>query len=458
MNRIAKRALVVILLAFFLVGGFSFFVAEYVSQAAKWVIFPGSPHVYTGSNIDCGVATDREGVLLLDMRKDRAYSEDLKLRQSTVHWIGDRYGFVEAPALSHYAAQIAGYSLINGVYTYGETAGVAKLTLSAQAQIAAMDALGDRKGTVAVYNYKTGELLCAVSAPNYDPDHVPDLEGDSSGKYEGMYLNRFTQSVYIPGSIFKIVTLAAALEEIPDLQQQKFTCTGSYAMGVDKITCESAHGTQDVKAAFRNSCNCAFAQISKLLGADALEKYVEQFGVTKAQSFDGITTAAGNFQVDKTPVNLAWSSIGQYLDQINPCAFMTFVGAIAGGGSGAQPYLVESVTVDKSVTYQAKPHNTQQIMRPQTAQILQEYLRNNVENKYGAGNFGSLTVCAKTGTGEVGGGRKPNAMLAGFATDEAYPFAFIVCVEDGGYGASVCIPIAAKVLDACKLAVDGNGR
>jgi len=450
MNRIAKRAWAVILLVAVLLGGFGFFVAEYINQAKNWVVFPGSPHVYTGGNIDCGVATDRDGILLLDMRDDRTYSNDTQLRQSTVHWLGDRYGYVDAPALAHYSAQIVGYDLFNGVYAYGDTAGVAKLTLSSKAQTAALKALGDRKGVVAVYNYMTGELLCAVSTPGFDPDNVPDLQQDASGAYEGMYLNRFTQSTYIPGSIFKVVTLSSALEEIPDLQQQTFVCTGSYEMGVDKITCEAVHGQQNVKQAFCNSCNCAFAQISQLLGPEVLLECVEKYGVVKSQSFDGITTAEGNFELDRTPVNIAWSSIGQYLDQVNPCAFLTFMGAIARGGQGVAPYLVDSVKVGDTVTYQASTTVCERIMSKEVAETVSAYLRNNVQTKYGDENFGSLTVCAKTGTGEVGGDKKPNAMLAGFVADEACPLAFIVCVEDAGYGRTVCIPIAASVLQVCR--------
>ena len=88
--------------------------------------------------------------------------------------------------------------------------------------------------------------------------------------------------------------------------------------------------------------------------------------------------------------------------------------------------------------------------------ILCEYLRSNVTEKYGSDNFPGLTVCAKTGTGEVGGDKKPNAMFTGFVTDEEYPLAFIVCVENAGYGKTVCMPITSQVLAACKAVMDEN--
>ena len=455
MNRVAGRAGIILLLCLLLTAGVVFFIFEFSVNADDWVIFNGSPHVYNGGNIGCGVITDRDGVLLLDMRQGRTYAANAVLRQSTVHWVGDRNGSVNAPALSNYAAELAGFNLLSGVYSYGQTGGVAELTLSARVQTAALEAIGDYKGTVGIYNYKTGELLCAVSTPTFDPDHVPNIDEDTTGAFEGMYLNRFTQSVYIPGSIFKIVTLAAALEKNPDILDETFVCTGTYLIGEDEIVCEGAHWEQDLKLAFRNSCNCAFAQVAQQLGADVLQRYVSQFLITDSVSFDGITTSSGNYDVSNaSEVSLAWSSIGQYTDQINPCRFMTFLGAIAAGGKGPIPYLVKNIAVDNISTYSADTVTEKRIMSAETAEILREYLRNNVETKYGADNFPGLTVCAKTGTAEVGGDRKPNAMLTGFVADEKYPLAFIVAVEDGGYGSEVCIPIISKVLDVCKTVMD----
>ena len=82
------------------------------------------------------------------------------------------------------------------------------LTVSADVQRTALAALDGRKGTVGVYNYKTGEILCAVSSPTYDPDDVPDVEGNPE-TYEGVYVNRFLHATYTPGSVFKLVTAAA---------------------------------------------------------------------------------------------------------------------------------------------------------------------------------------------------------------------------------------------------------
>lgn len=454
MNRIAGRAVITLLLALALVAGFSFFVAEFVTEADTWVISSGSPHIYNGDNVDCGVVIDRDNILLADLRDARKYSTSEALRKATVHWLGDRYGNISAPAISHYAQQIAGFDLVSGVYSYGDASGVVSLTLSGKVQQAALEALGSRKGTVAVYNYKTGQILCAVTTPTYDPDNVPDIASDTTGAYEGVYVNRFIQSAYIPGSIFKIVTLAAALESIEDITDRTFTCTGSYEVQSEKITCEVTHGQQSLKSAFSNSCNCAFAQIAIELGGQTLAEYAEKFGVTERITFDGISTVAGNFEAASAPLNVAWSGVGQYNDLVNPCAYLTFMSAVAGDGQKVNPYLVEKINVGNTQTYQAEIKTGQKILSDATRQTLQEYLRNNVQSGYGDGNFPGLTVCAKTGTAQVGGEQKPNAMLAGFCADEEYPLAFIVCVENAGYGSTVCIPIASKILASCKAVLD----
>ena len=457
MNRVSRRASALLILVLFLCGGLGYFIYEYAVNAESWVVSPGSPHVYNSNNIGCGQVVDRNGDLLLDITAKRAYSTDQSVRMATMHLLGDRQGRISAPAIAHYGKEMTGYDMIDGLYSYDGSAGQAVLTVSAKVQAAALEAMGDRKGTIGVYNYKTGEILCMVTTPTYDPDQVPDIEGDETGAYEGVYLNRFVQSTYIPGSIFKIVTTAAALDSVPGILDQTFTCTGLYEYGIDKVSCERAHGTLSLKQALASSCNCSFAQIANLVGREELQKYADQFQITERVKFDGITTAKGNFDMTNAArVEIAWGGIGQYTDLINPCRYMVFMGAIAGGGKAANPYLVSQVSIDGEITYGAKTSYTDRIMNETIANILTEYMRNNVSAVYGDHNFPGLTVCAKSGTSQLGGDQVSNAMFAGFVEDEAYPLAFMVVVENGGYGSSTCVPILSKVLAACKSVLDGK--
>ena len=452
MNRVTKRTWLMSVFIGVLLLGMVFFLGEYVTQAGTWIGSAGSLQSSGG-----GTVVDRSGEVLLTLDQGRTYSENATTRKSTLHWLGDRNGFISATAVNHYAGQMAGFDLFNGIYDASGEGGQEVLTISAKVQNAALEALGSRKGTIGVYNYKTGEILCAVTSPTYDPDNVPDIAGDTSGAYDGVYLNRFLQSAYVPGSIFKIVTVSTALETVPDILDQTFQCYGRLEYGTEAVTCEVAHGRQNLKQAFANSCNCAFAQIAELVGKQNMVKYVNQFQVVEPLRFDGITTAKGNYDISETAqVSFAWSCIGQHSDLINPARYMTFMGAIAGGGSGAEPYIVSQVTNGGEITSQPQTTSTGRLMSEETAATVREYMRNNVQSVYGSGNFPGMSVCAKSGTSQLGGTEVSNAMFAGFVENEEYPLAFIVVVENGGYGSHTCVPILSKVLAACKEVLDAT--
>ena len=135
MNRVANRAGITFLIALLLIAGLGFFVSEFVMNAEEWVVFSGSPHVYTGGNLGCGTVEDRDGTLLLNLEDGRTYASDEPLRKATVHWLGDRYGSINAPALASHAADMTGFDLVNGVYAYADAGGTATLTFSAEAQL-----------------------------------------------------------------------------------------------------------------------------------------------------------------------------------------------------------------------------------------------------------------------------------------------------------------------------------
>lgn len=457
MKRMSYRTIFLTVLMAILVLGLGFFTVRYFVRAGDWVTFPGSPHVYQGNNLSAGTVVDRDGTLLLDSTDGRVYSDDAALRQTTMHLLGDRYGYISAPVLNEYADQMIGFNPINGLYSLTETGNTATLTISAQVQKAAQAALAGRKGTIGVYNYKTGEILCAVTSPTYDPDNMPDVENDATGAYDGVYLNRFFQTTYVPGSIFKLVTATAALETIPDILNQTFTCNGTWEVEGDVIHCNGVHGTITLAQALGHSCNVAFGQLAVQVGAETMTKYANRLGITESLKFDGITTAQGNYDVsDAVKSQLAWSGIGQYTNLINACQYMSFMGAIANGGSAAVPHLMQSVTGGLLTGYEAKTVMTDQLFSAQTAATLADMMHQAVLNHYGAWQFPDLYVCAKSGTAEVGEGTTPHATFAGFIRDDDYPLAFIVIVEHGGSGSATCAPIAGQILSACVAAMDAE--
>ena len=454
MKKVSGRAIFPLILAIVLLAGTVLLCVRYFVKAGEWVTFSGSPHVYTGVNLDGGVVTDRDGTLLLDSTDGRTYSADAVTRTATMHLLGDRYGYIQAPLLGSFADDMIGFDKINGLYGAEGTEANAALTLSAAAQTAAYQALGNYHGTVGVYNYKTGEILCAVTSPSYDPDNMPDVDADTSGAYDGVYVNRFFQAAYTPGSIFKIVTLAAAIETVPDWENLTFTCEGKTIIGGQEIICEGVHGTITLKQALAHSCNVAFGELAGKVGTKALMEYAEKLGLSESFECDGIPVKAGTVDLkDADAGDLAWAGLGQYTDQVNALTFMRAMGRIAGGGTGAEPYLMAKITRGEKTAYEAKTETSSRALKAETAAKLTEYLRNNVATMYGDWQFGGLNVCAKSGTAEHEG-ETADAMFAGFCVDENCPLAFVVFVENGGSGSAVAAPIAAKVLQVCAAAIN----
>ena len=454
MKKVSGRAIFPLILAIVLLAGTVLLCVRYFAKADEWVTFSGSPHVYTGVNLDGGVVTDRDGTLLLDSTDGRTYSADAVTRTATMHLLGDRYGYIQAPLLGSFADDMIGFDKINGLYGAEGTEANAALTLSAAAQTAAYQALGNYHGTVGVYNYKSGEILCAVTSPSYDPDNMPDVDADTSGAYDGVYVNRFFQAAYTPGSIFKIVTLAAAIETVPDWENLTFTCEGKTIIGGQEIICEGVHGTITLKQALAHSCNVAFGELAGKVGTKALMEYAEKLGLSESFECDGIPVKAGTVDLkDADAGDLAWAGIGQYTDQVNALTFMRAMGRIAGGGTGAEPYLMAKITRGEKTVYEAKTEMSSRALKAETAAKMTEYLRNNVATIYGDGQFSGLNVCAKSGTAEHEG-ETADAMFAGFCVDENCPLAFVVFVENGGSGSAVAAPIAAKVLQVCAAAIN----
>lgn len=449
MNSISKRTVFSLIIACFLLFGGLVFVVQYFLFSDRWVVFKNSPHVYNDSGtLDLGIVTDRHGTLLLDSSDSITYADDALTRKSVLHLLGDREGMIYQQILPHYSDELVGYDKLNGTYHTENGKGQCMLTISADVQAIGYQALDGRKGTVGVYNYRTGEVLCAVSSPSYDPDNVPEVIEEDSG----MYINRFINATYTPGSIFKIVTTSAVIETAPALLDKTFTCSGSVTINGEVITCPKSHGTQTYKEALAHSCNCAFAEIATTLGKDTLTTYAQKAGVTKSLSFDGFHTKTGNFDLSRADDNaIAWSGIGQYTDMVNPCSYMTFMGMIAGGGKASEPHIVAKVTCGDKVLHAGSAKMTGQVLERVTAEKLADMMQYNVETMYSSyANFPSgVTVCAKSGTAEVGVGSGNTSTFAGFVRDDKYPLAFIVVVEEGGAGSATCAPIAATVLQAC---------
>lgn len=449
MKKIEKRAVLCQILALVLVLGLAIFLGKYLLHGGSWASSAFNRHLYdSNGQLAVGTVLDRDGDVLSTVEQGkRTYYQDATVRKSTLHAVGDLQGNIGTGALNAFADDLTGYDLLNGAFG-ADRGNELYLTIDARYNYEAYQALHGHAGTVAVYNYKTGEILCMVSAPSYDPLKVPgDIE--TNERYKGAYLNRFLSSTFTPGSVYKTVTLAAALEKLPDWEERTWTCPGSVQIGEETIVCSGTHGEQNLKDAFANSCNVAFAQIAEELGADTLKQYTEQAGLTGSYSVDGLPTAKGTFSwKDITPGQLGWSGVGQFKNQVNPCALMVYMGAIANGGKAAEPYLIKKTVSSLGIpSLPHLPHKTERLVSGDTAEVMAELMAYNVEKTYGTKRFPNMDLCAKSGTAEVGEGKSPHAWFAGFLRNEKSPYAFVVLVENGGGGSSVAGTVAGKVLN-----------
>lgn len=423
MKKVTLRAYFTVLLAVLVIVGLLVYVIRYIDDGASWALY------FDETTTKCTYTiTDRNGVVLAKMGGgEKSYAESADVRIACYQLIGDYGGNVGTGALTGFKKQLSGYSLISGVNEGSDV----ELTLNIDSRLnqTAYAALGGRKGSVLVVNYKTGELVCMVSSPSMDPLNVPETLPD------GVYLNRCLSSTFTPGSVFKLVTLAAAIDSIDDLSSRSFTCTGSVQLGGKTVTCSGVHGTQNIEQAFSNSCNCAFGELAMELGADTLGAYAEKLGICSAHDLNGITTAAGNFTKDKSESSyLAWSGIGQYEDLVCPYSMLRIVSAIANSGTVSEPSLL------------GHSEKSEKLLSSATADKIADMMSYNVQYKYGAENYPGLALCAKTGTAEVGNGQQSHAWFVGFLNDAAHPYAFVVLVENGGSGRAAAGPVANAVL------------
>lgn len=450
MKKITLRAAICLCLAMLLIAGTLLYVFRFFRDGGDWVSYPANSHMYSSGLPSSGAILDQKGVVLASFREGRwQYHDSSAIRLATLHAVGDKEGKIGVGALNAFADKLTGYNIISGARPVFGANRQLYLTLDSEVCRVAYQAMNGLKGTIGVYNYQSGEILCMVSAPSYDPTDPPLIE-DGDERYEGAYINRLLSATFIPGSTFKLVTAAAALETLPDIETRSFNCSGSTVIGNMTITCPQAHGELDFGQALTVSCNCVFGALAVELGADTMTSYVDSTGLTDRYSINGLHTAASSFDFNTGEAGeLAWSGIGQGKDLVNPCSLMVYMGAIANGGRAATPQLISSLTTKDGLKLSIYlPHRTSRLLQADTAETLTRLMRDNVINNYGEWNFPGLTVAAKSGTAQSDTSEANNAWFAGFLADEAHPLAFVVLLEGGGSGSGAAASAANQVLQA----------
>jgi len=433
MKKVKNRAFSALIIAFAVIIGMGVYIYRYALNAEAWATFTADSQVVTNEGkLISGTVLDRNGALLAKAENsEQSYSDDLLIRKATLHVVGDFPGNIGTGALTAFADALSGYNPVTGITGEG---GTVHLTIDAGINAVAYEAMAGRPGAVLVSNYETGEIICMVSTPSYDP-----LEGfdENDSAYSGAYLNRCISSAFTPGSVFKLVTVAAALEQLDNIYTRRFNCEGKTYVNGAEINCTGTHGEQTIEQALSNSCNCAFAELSLALGGETLASYAESFGFTASHSLNGIDTKKGKFETFSSgSAGLAWSGIGQATDLVCPYSMLRFTSAIANSGTVVEGSILLGETGKMST-----------LLRPDTAEALGDMMSYNVHTSYGTWLFPGLDICAKSGTAEVGDGSS-HSWFTGYIRNEGCPYAFTVVIEGGGGGLANAGSVANAVLQA----------
>ncbi|WP_318214409.1 penicillin-binding transpeptidase domain-containing protein [Streptomyces sp. SCL15-6] len=345
-------------------------------------------------------------------------------------------------------------------------------TINGAAQQAAFEGLGGRKGAVAAIEPSTGRILALASAPSYDPQL---LSGNSSaatrtwerlnGDPDKPMLNRAVRRTYPPGSTFKVVTAAAALDagliadlDAPTRSPDPYTLPGTRT----RLTNEG-EGCRDasLREAFEWSCNTVFAKLGVDVGVADMAATAEAFGFNDDGLRVPFSVARSTFDTSVDRAQLGLSSIGQYNTRATPLQMAMVAAAVANDGQVRAPYLVErTVRAGGSLVATAGSRPARQAMRPSTARKLKELMTGVVEDGTGANAaIPGATVGGKTGTAQhgVGNSGTPYAWFVSWAQgdqDLEPKVAVAVVVEGtpGGReiisGGGLAAPIARAVMEA----------
>lgn len=457
MKMITRRGLFLIVLIVAFLGCLGFLIYSFAAEGDKWVMQPYNSHIYyNGELTGAGKITDVNGRSLAEtVDGQREYNDSATTRRSTLHTVGDTKGFISTGVQNVYEARLTGYNILTGIFSAANgNSNDMELTIDADVCDVAYEALeGYKAGCVGVVNYKTGDIVCMVSTPSYDVQNEPS-DMDSDPDYEGVYINRLLTGLYTPGSTFKIVTAICAIENIPDIYDRTFTCTGEYDPGSGTpIECNAYHGEIDFEDALAKSCNATFAQIAIELGPEKLAETAKQLGLTSSVTVSGdITSSTGRFFLEDGDADdyVGWTGIGQGDTLVSPVAMLRLVGAIANDGNAVSYNIVNSFAnkAGKALDFNFTRRETP-LLSAETASQIKSMLRYNVEKQYGDYNYEGLNLCAKSGTAQIDSVDAHNtAWFVGFMDDEENPYAFVVLVEYGNSGSQTAGPIANRVLQA----------
>ncbi|HHW47653.1 MAG TPA: peptidoglycan glycosyltransferase [Clostridiaceae bacterium] len=331
------------------------------------------------------------------------------------------------------------------------------LTIDHELQEKAYNLLGDRKGAIVAMNPKTGEILAMVSKPDFNPDDS-ELEKNWSNMIDdedAPFLTRATQGLYTPGSTYKVVIGAAAVEN--NLSDKIYEDKGTATIDGKKISNSGgkAYGKIDIKTAMAVSSNVVFATIGCELGEDNLKEIAQRVGLGASIPFD-IPVSQSAFKYNRmSNADMAAVGIGQGKILVTPLHMALITSAIANDGVMMKPILVSRVERRSGIVLKRqKPSELYRIMSPETASHVKDMMVEVVESGTGKkAAVKGIKVAGKTGTAEneltARQKNKEHAWFIGFAPADDPQIAVAVILEySGSTGGSAAAPIARDLISA----------
>lgn len=353
------------------------------------------------------------------------------------------------------------------------------LTIDLDLQSLAEKSLGEKAGSVVAMDPRSGEILALASHPGFDPNLFS--RGISPKHWRGLISNplhplnnKALQGTYPPGSVYKIITAIAGLEEKKILPETIVFCNGFYPFGDRPFRCwkKGGHGSMDLYEALEQSCDCYFYRIGQLVGVDALAHYAAQFGLGRPtgcvlgnEKAGLIPTSAWKKKTLKAPWHggeTLSSSIGQSFTLVTPLQAAVLTSAVANGGKVFSPLLVKGIERPDGKRQDASRASfSRAAVSGESLRVVREGLRRVVQGNAGTGKIARIEgveVAGKTGTAQVVSlppsekktvlppHLRDHAWFVAFAPFDRPQIAVAVLVEHGGFGSSAAGPIARELI------------
>ncbi len=341
------------------------------------------------------------------------------------------------------------------------------LTIDSELQRIAEEAFSGYEGSIVIMEPNSGDILALVSNPGFNPNMFLGSLTRRQLNYllrsnKKPLFNRSVQAQYAPGSVFKIITVIAALEEGVVSAKDKFVCEGEYKVGKQEriFRCwkKEGHGKVNMIDAIAKSCDIYFYQLGLLLGVGNLPRYAREFGLGKITGVDLLGEKAGivpDRAWKKKVLGEGWwdgdtlnMAIGQGYLWVTPLQMANLLSTVANEGNLFSPRLVKKIVSRKGeLIKEFKPQLMKKIdLKPDTWELLNKGLRRTITKGTGqAAYISKLSIAGKTGTSQNPQG-EDHAWFAGFCPLNKPELAFVVFVEHGGHGGVVAAPIAREIL------------